>query len=29
VHVMFVDDVETARAQIKERIEKPVLEAFR
>lgn len=29
VHVMFVDDVETARAQIKERIEKPLLEAFR
>ncbi len=29
VHVMFVDDVETARTQIKERIEKPVLEAFR
>ncbi|MCF8030370.1 MAG: Na+/H+ antiporter subunit E [Desulfohalobiaceae bacterium] len=29
VHVMFVDDVETARAQIKERIEKHVLEAFR
>ena len=29
VHVMFVDDVETARAQIKERIEKRVLEALR
>jgi multicomponent Na+:H+ antiporter subunit E len=29
VHVMFVDDVETVRAQIKERIEKRVLEAFR
>jgi multicomponent Na+:H+ antiporter subunit E len=29
VHVMFVDDVETARAQIKDRIEKRVLEAFR
>jgi multicomponent Na+:H+ antiporter subunit E len=29
VHVMFVDDVETTRAQIKERIEKRVLEAFR
>ena len=29
VHVMFVDDLEAARAQIKERIEKRVLEAFR
>lgn len=29
VHVMFVDDVETARAQIKEKIEKRVLEALR
>jgi len=29
VHVMFVDDVETTRAQIKERIEKRVLEVFR
>jgi len=29
VHVMFGDDVEAARAQIKERIEKRVLEAFR
>jgi multicomponent Na+:H+ antiporter subunit E len=29
VHVMFVDDVEAVRAQIKERIEKRVLEAFR
>jgi len=29
VHVMYIDDVETARAQIKQRIEKPVLEAIR
>mgnify|MGYP000394376009 FL=1 len=29
VHVMFVDDVEAARAEIKEGIEKRVLEAFR
>ena len=29
VHVMFVDDLETARAQIKEKIEKRVLEAVR
>ena len=29
VHVMFVDDVEATRAQIKERIEKRVLEALR
>ena len=29
VHVMFVDDLETARAQIKEKIEKRVLEAIR
>ena len=29
VHVMFVDDVESARAEIKERIEKRVLEALR
>lgn len=29
VHVMFVDDVESAREEIKQRIEKRVLEAFR
>jgi len=29
IHVMFVDDVETTRAQIKEKIEKRVLEAIR
>lgn len=29
VHVMFVDDVEQARAQIKQKIEKQVLEALR
>lgn len=29
VHVMFLDDIESARREIKEKIEKPLLEAIR